>query len=125
MVGDDPAPGDRSWRRLWTPLAYNVEQDPREEIDILRDNLWLLGPALRQVYRFLASQPYTQHPALVALLELAWLFAQLELLGLPEADTLRIQRTLAEEFAAAAAMPGLSAEVLVAAVEASPVGLIR
>jgi len=55
MTGDDPAPRDRAWRRLWAPLIYNVEQDPREEVDIAMDNLWLLGPVLRQVYPFLFS----------------------------------------------------------------------
>jgi arylsulfatase len=55
MTGDDPAPGNRAWRRLWAPLIYNVEQDPREEVDIAMDNLWLLGPALQQVYPFLFS----------------------------------------------------------------------
>jgi len=55
MTGDDPAPRNRAWRRLWAPLIYNVEQDPREEVDIAMNNLWLLGPALRQVYPFLFS----------------------------------------------------------------------
>ncbi|MDJ0785730.1 MAG: arylsulfatase [Myxococcota bacterium] len=55
LVGDDPAPGDRAWRRLWTPLLYNVEQDPREEVDIARDNLWVFSAALRPLYLFLFS----------------------------------------------------------------------
>jgi arylsulfatase len=55
LTGDDPAPRDRAWRRLWAPLVYNVEQDPREEIDIAIDNLWILEPVMRQVYRFLFS----------------------------------------------------------------------
>lgn len=55
FTGDDPAPRVRSWRRLWAPLIYNVEQDPREENDIAMDNLWLLQPVITQVYRFLFS----------------------------------------------------------------------
>lgn len=53
LTGDDPAPRDRSWRRLWVPLVYNVEQDPREEHDITMDNLWVLEPMMRQIYPFL------------------------------------------------------------------------
>jgi len=55
LTGDDPAPRNRSWRRLWAPLVYNVEQDPREEVDIAIDNLWILEPVMRQVYPFLFS----------------------------------------------------------------------
>jgi arylsulfatase len=53
FTGDDPAPRDRSWRRLWAPLIYNVEQDPREEVEITLDNLWLLQPVVRTIYEFL------------------------------------------------------------------------
>jgi len=55
MTGDDPAPHDRAWRRLWRPLLYNVEQDPREERDIFIDNLWIIEPVMRQFYPFLFS----------------------------------------------------------------------
>ncbi len=55
FTGDDPAPRDRSWRRLWAPLVYNVEQDPREEVEITIDNLWLLQPTVRMIYEFLFS----------------------------------------------------------------------
>ncbi|MDP6980373.1 MAG: arylsulfatase [Myxococcota bacterium] len=55
LTGDDPAPRDRAWRRLWAPIMYNVEQDPREEVDITHHNLWLLQPAVRQIYEFLFS----------------------------------------------------------------------
>ncbi len=55
LTGDDPAHSDRHWQRLWAPLAFNVEQDPREEIDIATDNLWLLEPVMREVYLFLFS----------------------------------------------------------------------
>jgi arylsulfatase len=55
LVGDDPAPRNRAWRRLWAPLVYNVEQDPREENDIAMDNLWVLSAALRPLYEFLFS----------------------------------------------------------------------
>jgi arylsulfatase len=55
FTGDDPSPRDRSWRRLWAPLIYNVEQDPREEVEITIDNLWLLQPVVRKIYEFLFS----------------------------------------------------------------------
>jgi arylsulfatase len=55
LTGDDPAPRNRSWRRLWAPLVFNVEQDPREEVDIAISNLWILEPMVRQIYPFLFS----------------------------------------------------------------------
>jgi arylsulfatase len=55
LTGDDPAPRNRSWRRLWAPLVYNVEQDPREEVDIGISNLWILEPLMKQIYPFLFS----------------------------------------------------------------------
>jgi arylsulfatase len=55
LTGDDPAPRNRAWRRLWAPLVYNVEQDPREEVDIAISNLWILEPVMREVYPFLFS----------------------------------------------------------------------
>jgi arylsulfatase len=53
FTGDDPSPRNRAWRRLWAPLVYNVEQDPREEVEITMDNLWLLQPTVRMIYEFL------------------------------------------------------------------------
>jgi len=55
LTGDDPAPRNRSWRRLWAPLVYNVEQDPREEVDIGVSNLWILEPMMKRIYPFLFS----------------------------------------------------------------------
>ncbi len=55
LTGDDPAPRDRSWRRLWAPQVFNVEQDPREEVDIAIQNLWILEPLMRNLYPFLYS----------------------------------------------------------------------
>lgn len=55
MTGDDPAPRNRAWRRLWAPQVYNVEQDPREENDIGMDNMWVIAPAMRQLYSFVFS----------------------------------------------------------------------
>jgi hypothetical protein len=75
-----------------------------------------------ELYRFLESDA-AQEPALASVRELAWLFAELELLGLTGDDTLRIQQTMAQEFADAAGMPGLGAVQVTAAVDASPVGL--
>ncbi len=34
---------------------FNVEHDPREEVDIAIENLWILEPVMRQVYPFLFS----------------------------------------------------------------------
>jgi arylsulfatase len=55
FTGDDPSPRNRSWRRLWAPAMYNVEQDPREEVEIAMNNLWLLQPVGRAIYEFLFS----------------------------------------------------------------------
>jgi arylsulfatase len=55
LTGDDPSPRDRSWQRLWAPRVFNVEQDPREEVDIAIQNLWILQPAMRAIYVFLFS----------------------------------------------------------------------
>jgi filamentous hemagglutinin family protein len=75
-----------------------------------------------ELYRFLASDPALE-PALQSLRELAWLFAELELLGLAGEDTRALQQTLAREFADAAGMHGLGADAVQAAVHASPIGL--
>lgn len=50
-----PTPRDRVWRRPYAPKIFNVEQDPREEVDIGTTNLWILEPLMRQVYPFLFS----------------------------------------------------------------------
>ncbi len=55
LTGDDPGHGQRHWKRLWAPVVHNVEQDPREEVDIRSDNMWVLAPALRLVYPLLFS----------------------------------------------------------------------
>lgn len=57
FTGDsaEPRAADRQWRRLWAPLVYNVEQDPREEADISLRNTWIFGPAMRQVLPFVFS----------------------------------------------------------------------
>lgn len=55
LIGDDPGHDHRSWKRLWAPLVYNVEQDPREEVDIRADNMWVLAPAMRLAYPVLFS----------------------------------------------------------------------
>jgi filamentous hemagglutinin family protein len=78
-----------------------------------------------EFYRFLESAPRAQRPALASVLELAWLFTQIELLDLADADTRELQRTLAQEFADAAGLAGLSSDVVIAAVDASPVGLVE
>jgi arylsulfatase len=55
LTGDDPGHDHRSWKRLWAPVIYNVEQDPREEVDIRGENMWVLAPAMRLVYPVLFS----------------------------------------------------------------------
>ncbi len=55
FTGDDPAPQDRAWRRLWAPQIFNVEQDPREEVDVFLRHMWLLEPVVTKVYEFLFS----------------------------------------------------------------------
>jgi filamentous hemagglutinin family protein len=55
--------------------------------------------------------------------ELARLFAEIEMLGMSEADTRSVQRALAEEFAGAAGQPGLDADAVLDAVRASAIGL--
>ena len=76
-------------------------------------------------YHYLESAHEAQQPALASVRELAWLFTQIELLGLADADTRRLHKTLAEEFAAAANLQGLSVEAIHAAVDASPIGLMQ
>ena len=56
---------------------------------------------------------------------MAYLFAQLALMDLDALSLERVQDALAEEFVAAASMPGLDPPALLEAVAASPVGLIR
>jgi filamentous hemagglutinin family protein len=75
------------------------------------------------LYRFLAAAPAEARPALDAIRELAWLFTQIELLDLADTDTRRLHATLASDFADAAGLPGLTAEQVRAAVDASPVGM--
>jgi arylsulfatase len=55
LTGDDPGPRNRSWRRLWAPQVYNIEQDPREEYDIAAHNMWIFQPAMRQLMPFVFS----------------------------------------------------------------------
>jgi hypothetical protein len=55
--------------------------------------------------------------------ELSWILTQVQLLGMSEGDTRRLQSGLADEFAIAAALPGFTGASALAAVEASPIGL--
>jgi arylsulfatase len=56
FTGDDPEPRDRDLRSLWAPMVFNVEQDPREEVDLLtRQYLWILQPTTAHLTRFLMS----------------------------------------------------------------------
>jgi hypothetical protein len=78
-----------------------------------------------EFYRFLRESRELGRPALAALHELAWLLAEIELLGLDDADTRRLQDAVTRDFAEAAALPGLTPSEVRAAVSASPVQLPR
>jgi hypothetical protein len=73
-------------------------------------------------YSFLRESP-AHGETLEQLNELARLFAEIEMLGLSEADTHSVQRALAEEFVEAAGEPGLGADAVIDAVRASAIGL--
>ena len=75
-------------------------------------------------YRFLARSNLHAGPR-ADLDNLAELFAQVDLLGLPAPDAALVQLRLARDFARAAALPGFESPAVVAAVETSPVGLLR
>jgi hypothetical protein len=75
------------------------------------------------LYRFLVASQAAGLPALDAVNELAWLFVEVDLLGLADPDTRRLQATLAQDFAEAAALPGFTPEEVVAAVAQSPAQL--
>jgi filamentous hemagglutinin family protein len=83
---------------------------------------WSEGEAIDGAvfYAFLAR---AQLPALEAVRELSWILTQVQLLGMSEGDTRRLQSGLADEFAIAAALPGFTGASALAAVEASPIGL--
>jgi arylsulfatase len=55
MTGDDPEARDRDWRRLAIPMIFNIEQDPREEVDLAVRYLWVLQPTSGEITRFLMS----------------------------------------------------------------------
>jgi hypothetical protein len=75
------------------------------------------------LYRFLVASQAAGLPALDAVNALAWLFVEIDLLGLADADTRRLHATLAQDFAEAAALPGFTPEEVVAAVAQSPAQL--
>jgi arylsulfatase len=56
FTGDSPEPRNRALHTLWAPLVFNVEQDPREEVDLFtRQYLWVLQPTTAHLTRFLMS----------------------------------------------------------------------
>jgi filamentous hemagglutinin family protein len=85
---------------------------------------WSEGEAIDGTV-FYAFLDQVKLPALDAVRELSWLFTQIQLLGMSEGDTRRLQSGLADEFAAAAALSGFTGASALAAVEASPIGLPR
>ncbi len=46
---------ERTYGDLWAPQVYNIMQDPKELHDIGLKNLWIVGPALKQLVPFYAS----------------------------------------------------------------------
>ncbi len=55
FIGDDLARRERVVDDLWAPRVYNVEQDQREEHDLLRDYLWIFRPAMQSLIPFVFS----------------------------------------------------------------------
>jgi arylsulfatase len=56
LTGDSPEPRDRPLQTLFAPIVYNIEQDPREEVDLFtRRYLWILQPTTAHLTRFLMS----------------------------------------------------------------------
>jgi hypothetical protein len=37
---------------MWYPKVYNIEMDPREEIDVAGQHGWSAGPALEAVLKY-------------------------------------------------------------------------
>ena len=126
---------------LATPRAAEIARQYREHVASaaarvhLRVGFQVAGEAFRETYpdavlsgagfyRFLARSDLYAGPR-EDLDTLAELFAQVDLLGLPPVDAAIVQERLALDFASAAALPGFDVPVVVAAVEASPVGLLR
>ncbi len=85
-----------------------------------------VGPGVvdgASLYRFVEATPSFAE-ARRQLDDLAYLFTQLALMDLDASSLSRVEQALAEEFAAAARMPGLDVAALREAVQTSPVGLI-
>jgi arylsulfatase A-like enzyme len=55
FIGDDPGRRERVVDELWAPRVYNIEQDQREEHDLLRDYLWIFRPAMQTLIPFIFS----------------------------------------------------------------------
>jgi arylsulfatase len=56
LTGDSPDPRGRPLQTLFAPHVFNVEQDPREEVDVFtRQYLWVLQPTMAHLTRFLMS----------------------------------------------------------------------
>jgi arylsulfatase len=56
FTGDSPEPRDRPLQTMFAPEVFNVEQDPREEVDLFtRQYLWILQPTMTHLTGFLMS----------------------------------------------------------------------
>jgi arylsulfatase len=55
FIGEDLGQRERVVDELWAPRVYNIEQDQREEFDLLRDYLWIFRPAMEPILRFIFS----------------------------------------------------------------------
>ena len=126
---------------LATPRAEEIARHYREWVSgaearlHLRASFQVAGDAFRALFPETAFSGRVFYDFLAAsevfaetrgdLDNLAELFAQVELLGLTPLDAAVVQERLALEFASAAALPGFDAPAVVAAVQASPIGLLR
>jgi arylsulfatase len=53
--GEGAMQEERDYKELWAPQVYNIMSDPKELNDIGLKNLWIVGPALKQLIPFYAS----------------------------------------------------------------------
>ena len=108
-------------RGQWVACYYK-----RNQVNELNDFRRQVGPGAvdgASLYRFVEATPSFAE-ARRQLDDLAYLFTQLALMDLDASSLARVEQALAEEFAAAARMPGLDVAALRDAVRTSPVGLI-
>ncbi len=55
FVGDDPSPTSRMHHDLYGHMIFDIEKDPREEVDIMGTKLWIIPQAYEPVLRLAGS----------------------------------------------------------------------